>query len=243
MSTTKQITNVLIGIQARSTSERLPGKCFEMIGEKRLLDHVIDAAKMSAGYLNYHSNKSGIFVRVGLLIPEGDRISEEFQRKCPMYFGPEHDVLTRYKRAADKTGCDYVVRLTGDCPLIPPYLISKHIKIAIINNYDYVCNSDETVRTALDGIDCEVISKRLLDYMYEFARDAYDREHVTPLARKAPPSWARLGFVGGFFDQSEMKLSVDTQEDLERVRKQYASLTKRIADAEERYGKHSVHRV
>jgi spore coat polysaccharide biosynthesis protein SpsF (cytidylyltransferase family) len=63
------------------------------------------------------------------------------------------------------------------------------------------------------------------------------------MARREPPHWAKLGFVGGFFDQSGSKLSVDTHEDLARVRAEYDSLTQRISEAERRYGKQFVHRV
>lgn len=238
-----KFTTVLIGIQARSTSRRLPGKCFEMLGDKRLLDHVIDAAKGAANYTNRHTAKSGVLVKVSLLIPFGDPIETEFNRRCNIMHGPENDVLARYKSAADFHEADYVVRVTGDCPLIPPYIIAKHIKLAVMNEYDYVSNSDENSRTSLDGIDCEVMSKKFLNHMHEHAKDPSDREHVTSMGRREPPVWAKLGCVTGFFDQSNIKLSVDTKEDLERVRAEHESLKKRLSDAERRYGKSAVHRV
>lgn len=238
-----KMTSVLIGIQSRSTSTRLPGKCFEMIGQKRLLDHVIDAAKGAANYMNRYTAKSGVLVRVAILIPYGDKIETEFKKRAHIIQGPEDDVLKRYKMAADECEADYIVRVTGDCPLIPPYLISKHIKIAVMNEYDYVSNCDENSRTIIDGVDCEVISKRMLDHLDETATTKADREHVTTKARREPPNWAKRGFVGGFFDHSAIKLSVDTLEDLERVRAEYASLNHRISEAERRYGKQFVHRV
>jgi len=42
---------VVIGIQARSTSTRLPGKIFEMVGNKKALEHVIDKAKSAKDYI------------------------------------------------------------------------------------------------------------------------------------------------------------------------------------------------
>lgn len=238
-----EFTTILIGIQARSTSKRLPGKCFEMIGDRRLLDHVIDAAKSSAAYMNRHTNKNGVLVKVSLLIPFGDRIESEFKRSCHIVHGPEDDVLTRYKTAADVNEADFIVRVTGDCPLIPSFLISKIIKIGVMNKYDYVSNSDENSRTSLDGVDCEVMSKKLLDYLDENAKDPSDREHVTAMARREPPRWAKMGAVVGYFDQSGIKLSVDTKEDLERVRNEYESLSRRLNDAERRYGRGCIHRV
>lgn len=238
-----EMKTVLIGIQARSTSTRLPGKCFEMIGEKRLLDHVIDACKSAEDYMNRYTAKTGIAVRTALLIPFKDRIEAEFARKCRIVHGPEHDVLSRYKSASDMLEANYIVRVTGDCPLIPPFLISKHIKLAVANEYDYISNCDENLRTSLDGIDCEVISKKLLDYIDSKAKDPTDREHVTTMARREPPNWARMGTVISFFDHSSIKLSVDTELDLARVRREYNSIQSKIASGEKRYGRQSVHRV
>lgn len=238
-----QITNVLIGIQARSTSTRLPGKCFAMIGEKRLLDHVIDSAKSAAAYMNRYTDKSGVLVKVALLIPFEDSIGREFKRRCSIVHGPENDVLERYVKAAQEFESDYIVRVTGDCPMIPPYLISKHIKFAVINHYDFVCNCHAEMRTSLDGVDCEVMSKNMIEYLSDNAKPGQDREHVTLMAKREPPSWAKIGFVGGFFDQSGIKLSVDTQDDLDRVRREYESLNSRMSEAEKRYGKQFVHRI
>lgn len=237
-----EIDTVLIGIQARSTSKRFPGKCFELIGDKRLLDHVIDACKSASGYINRHTAKNATIVRVSLLIPFGDPIEGEFKSRCHIIHGPEDDVLARYKLAADSCDADYIVRITGDCPLIPPWIISKSIRNAIINKYDYVSNSDENCRTSIDGVDCEVMSKKFLDYMNENAKDPTDREHVTAMGRRTPPVWAKTGTSLDPFDFSDIKYSVDTREDLDVVRDQYRRMKNRIAIAERRYGKSSVHR-
>lgn len=238
----QKIKNVLIGIQARSTSERLPRKVFEKIGSKRLLDHVIDACQSAASYSNRFTNKKNFSVQVAVLCPDQDPIEQAFRGQCEVMTGPELDVLSRYYYAATKVGADYVCRITGDCPLIPPYVISKHISIAIVGGYDYVSNVDEACRLSLDGIDCEVLSMSMLEWLFEHARDPYDREHVTTLARKAPPEWAAKAFTASYFNNSGIKLSVDTKEDLERVRKEYDAVGKALIAAEKIYGRQCIHR-
>lgn len=238
----RRMTKGMIGIQARSTSTRLPGKCFAKIGDKMLLEHVYDACESAARYVNKFSSKTRNSVDVSLLVPMGDEIETIFKRKSIMP-GSEHDVLSRYVKAADLLDLDYVVRVTGDCPLIPPYLISKHITLAVECDYDYVSNAYGDYRTSLDGVDCEVISRRLLEHMDKNATEAFDREHVTTYAKRCPPSWAKMGCVIGFFDHSNIKLSVDTEEDLENVRREYESVNKHLTEAEKIFGKQSVHRM
>lgn len=226
---------VLIGIQSRSTSQRFPGKCFQLIGTKRLLDHVIDSCQKAAKYSNQFSYKKEYAIEVALLIPTDDVIKKAFS-SCKIIEGPEYDVLTRYKIAQKELNADYICRITGDCPLIPPYIISKHITLAIAAGYDYVSNVDEQCRLSLDGLDCEVLSKEMLDWLDKNGKTPADREHVTLLARKQPPHWAKLGFTAGFFDQSGIKLSVDTPEDLQNVRAEYDKVGRKLRLATAKYG-------
>ncbi len=238
----ENLTRILIGIQARSTSVRLPKKCFEPIGSKRLLDHVIQACQSAANYCNKYTYKNNYTVDVALLVPFEDPIVVAFGSKVEIYEGPELDVLERYAKVQSKLNPDYICRITGDCPLIPPYIISKHISLAVISKYDYVSNVDEECRLSLDGIDCEVISKKMMRWLAEEAKTPEEREHVTLKARKDPPSWAKRGHTSSFFDQSNIKLSVDTPEDLERVRKEYDRVYKKLQAAEEIYGRNYIHR-
>lgn len=236
------MTKVLIAIQARSGSTRLPRKAFELIGESRMLDHVIDSCKSAIGYLR--SRRSVISsIDVAVLTPHGDPIVEAFSGRCRIVEGSEHDVLQRYSWAAADLGPDFIVRITGDCPLIPDYLIAKHITTAVVNAYDYLSNVDEDSRTAIDGHDCEVISRKLLDWLDDEATLPADREHVTLMARREPPPWAKLGVVVHYHDQSAIKLSVDTPADLKAVREAYDARAKKLSYAQRKFGKNAVHRL
>lgn len=217
---------VLIGIQARSTSQRFPNKGFELIGSKTLTQHVVDACSDAAQFVS-KDTKLGVECAVALLTPEGDPLAAEFSNNMLVVEGPEQDVLKRYELAFIKYRPDYLVRITGDCPLIPPYIISTHIRKSVNGKLDYCSNVFEDWRTDLDGFDCEVISSRAFEYIAQNATAPSDREHVTTLIRKKPPVWARIGSVIGFVDLSGVKLSVDTPDDLERVRKQWASIERK----------------
>jgi spore coat polysaccharide biosynthesis protein SpsF (cytidylyltransferase family) len=230
---------VLIAIQARSGSTRLPRKAFELIAGRTMLDRVIDTCRYAANQIS----TSGYPCDVAVLTPVGDVIVREFASRVTVIEGPEQDVLGRYKIAADRMMPDYVVRITGDCPLIPGSLISYMTTTAIGKGYDYYSNSDERFRTSIDGADCEVISRRALDHAAEAATTPYDREHVTPFIRREMPPWARKGLAFNNFDMSDVKLSVDTTEDLERVRRAYEQSFVKYQEAVKVYGRGAIHRL
>lgn len=235
---------VTIGIQARSTSTRLPGKIFEKIGDREILEHVLDACDQSCIYLNRFSVKSQIRIGLFLLIPQNDaEIIKRYRSKVPIIEGDEYNVLDRFKRLHQQEKSDYYVRVTSDCPFIPPFLISKHVNVAIQGKYDYVSNVDLDTRTSIDGHDVEVISRTALEWLLENAKTAEDLEHVTLAIRKYNPSHLKTAHIIGHVDLSGTKLSVDTQEDLEGAREAYNAIQRKIHTAVVKSGPRSIHRV
>lgn len=230
---------VLIAIQARSSSARLPRKAFALIGGRTLMERVLVPCNSSAKYLRRHGHD----VHVAILCPEGDEIARESWPDTSVLQGDARDVLGRYAKAVMEYRPELVVRITGDCPMHEATVIGKHVSLAVANGYDYLSNVDPRFRTALDGVDTEVISSRLLLDTHERARDPLDREHVTTLIRREPPPWAKIGVVCGFFDLSDIKLSVDTEEDLERVRRAHESAREKFQAAINTFGLRCVHRI
>lgn len=220
-----EYTCVSIIIQARSTSKRFPGKIFEKIGTKQVLQHVLDACQNSSNYINAYTNRHGIVCSVSLAVPYSDALIPHYSR-YNIIQGPEDDVLKRYAMAADKLGSRFIVRITSDCPFVPPYVISKMISLAVQDNVDFLTNADPRFRTSPDGHDVEVLSSRLLTWLDENASTQQDREHVTSYLHAKLPAWAKKGDVIGFNDyhKPENKVSIDTPEDLERLREQYTRL-------------------
>ena len=204
-----------------------------------MLQHVMEACFNAAVYLNNWTSRK-MFVDVAVLVPLGDPIVDRIAKEVAVIEGSENDVLSRYMKLSNS---DYVCRITADCPLIPPFIISKIITLAVMNRYDYVSNVDERFRTTVDGWDCEVISQRALAYLNEYALLKEDREHVTTFLRRSPPPWLIQGASVNFLDLSDYpKLSVDTEEDLERVRLEYKKIETARSLAEKACGRKAVHR-
>lgn len=228
------MVQVLIGVQARSGSKRLPGKSLKIIDDAVMIDHVLASVKKTCGHLNRGRSMTGITAHCALLVPYDDPIKQELNGEIDIIEGSEDDVLSRYKIAMDQFYPDYLVRITGDCPLIVPTIIGKHVTAALSEKLDYCSNAFEDMRTFVDGFDVEVISKRAMQWLFENATDAKDKEHVTTLLRRSAPSWAKFGAVLGFVDVSDIKLSVDTLDDLEEVIKRKKSLDTKHRLARER---------
>lgn len=120
--------------------------------------------------------------------------------------GYEDDVLSRYYYASVLFGADVIVRITSDCPFIDHRIIDMAINYYFdshLGDYSgYVCFAP------IDGLDVEVFSFYRLTEAFYNAKDSYDREHVTPYIRRIT------------------KLSIDTQEDLEKARKWWTGKTR-----------------
>lgn len=237
----EKFTKFTIGVQARSTSTRLPGKIDRIISGQTVLRHVLDSCFNSAIYLNNWSFSKKLKVNVVICAPAGDPLIEHYRREADIIEGPEGDVLTRYVMTLNKCESDYIVRITSDCPLIPPAIISKHITTAFMNNYDYVSNVDAICRTAPDGYDCEVISKQLLMETHKCATEKSDREHVTTWIRRERPSWAKMGLVVNELDRSHEKISLDNEEDEEKIKEEFKKKEEKRLLAENLYGKRNIH--
>lgn len=94
--------------------------------------------------------------------------------------GPEHDVLTRYRMAAEAFSADVIMRITADCPLLSPELCGQVLKALNKANADYASNIEP--RTFPKGFDCEVFTMETLQKADAASKE---REHVTTWMRES----------------------------------------------------------
>jgi spore coat polysaccharide biosynthesis protein SpsF len=128
---------------------------------------------------------------------------------------PEN-VLGRYLRAANWSGAQIVTRITGDCPLIDPQIVDICCSAYIEKRVDIV--STVLRRTLPRGLDVEVTYKNVLKRIFHLTDDPRYREHVTLFAYENP-SLFRFEPIYDNEDNSRFNVSVDTEKDLDRVRK------------------------
>jgi len=204
------MTKVLIGIQARSNSVRFPGKCsLPFYDNVTITGQVLNQALRAKPWLRNIAD-----ISVAVLIPEGDPIRKHFERYA--FEGDEHDVLSRYAKANKHHQADFIVRLTGDCCWMTSHIIAKCLRAAISTNSDYVSNV--LVRSFMEGMDCEVLSASLLEYLDARLTSDIDREHVTlgfvnMVKQHNVPKQFRVHTIMSEYDLSHLKTSIDTQEE------------------------------
>jgi spore coat polysaccharide biosynthesis protein SpsF len=201
-------------IQARMGSKRLPGKVLKDLGGDTVLGRVVSRVRQC--------RLVNDLVVATSTDPTDDVILNECRRLGIRAFrGSEYDVLDRYYRAAREAQADVVVRITSDCPLIDPGVSDKTIQAFVDVRPDYASNVLE--RTYPRGLDTEVVTLAALECAWRDAREAYQREHVTPFLYEHPEHF-RLLSVKGDHDYSQHRWTLDTQEDLEFLRAVYARI-------------------
>jgi len=195
-------------IQARMGSIRLPGKVLEDIDGKPIIQHVIDRVYQAS-----------VADHVIVAVPGGNEdkpLIDYLKRNCithSIYYGDKNNLIDRIYQAATAVSYPvpkYVIRITADCPLLDPHLIRKLVQYTMYTKLDY-CSVDTTMNFP-DGTDVEMFKYSLLVKATKDICSEYEKEHVGPYMK-------RVGKVGFLPSNTPVKLSVDTMEDLKRVRK------------------------
>jgi spore coat polysaccharide biosynthesis protein SpsF len=139
-----------------------------------------------------------------------------------VFRGSEEDVLDRfYMTAKEFAPGGILVRLTGDCPLHDPEIISKTVEAFRKNNCDYAANINPP--TFPDGLDTEVLGFETLERAWHEASLKSEREHVTLHIRNHPEKFKIHNFTNEK-DLSAIRWTLDQKEDLEFVRNVYSRL-------------------
>lgn len=191
-------------IQARMGAARLFGKIMMLIAGKPMLSYVFKRTKLA-------KNIDEVIVTTTSNLR--DNIVETFcqENGIPYFRGSELDVLDRFYQAAKQNEATIVIRITADCPLIDPDVISKALDLFQSGKYDYVSNT--LISTYPDGLDVEVFSMKALQDAWQNAKNPVEREHVTPYIKNQPKF--SKGHLKHSEDLSHFRWTVDEQVDLD----------------------------
>ena len=194
---------VLAVLQARMSSTRLPGKVLLRTCGKSLLQHQIERVMRCRSIDR-------------LVVATSTDVSDDpIEALChslgvATYRGSLDDVLDRFIQAARPSKPEWLVRLTGDCPLSDPVIVDRVVREAIQGAYDYV--SSALHPSFPDGLDAECLRFAVLEQAWREAVLPSEREHVTAFVYGRPERF-RLGEIRNGIDLSALRWTVDEPRD------------------------------
>lgn len=210
---------IVVIIQARTGSSRLPDKVLMPLAGAPLLQRLVERVRAAS---------SEFTLLVATTTEARDnQISDlcgAINVRC--FRGDSFDLLDRHYQAAIGERADAVVKIPSDCPLIDPGVIDSVLGFYREHSAhcDYVSNLHPP--THPDGNDVEVISMSALEAAWIEATKPFEREHTTPFIWERPERF-RIGNVLWETDLNysmSHRWTIDYPEDYEFVSSVYEEL-------------------
>ena len=200
-------------VQARMSSSRLPNKVLLPLAGIPVLEHI---------WNRLNSCKGLDEIIVATSIDKTDNILSKWckEKKIKCFRGSLNDVLDRYYKASNKYKADAVLRITGDCPLVDPIIISELIENYRKGKFDSYSLSGEFP----DGLDCQIFSFKALKISWQQARLPSEREHVGTYIEINHPESFKIGKLEKFQGLSHHRWTLDQKEDYQFLKKVFEAL-------------------
>ena len=206
-------------IQARMGSTRLPGKVMKVLRGRTVLGHVITRVR-ACPLLD------AVIVATTMASQDDVIVAESTRWGAGIFRGSETDVLSRYYGAAREAGADLVVRVTSDCPLLDPLVLTEMLQQfrraqAAGKPLDYLSNTLE--RTFPRGLDAEIFTFAALAQAMRETAQPYEREHVTPYIYQHPDIFTLESYCQPE-NLSHHRWTLDTEDDWRLIQVVYKAL-------------------
>jgi spore coat polysaccharide biosynthesis protein SpsF (cytidylyltransferase family) len=204
--------NIII-LAARVNSSRFPRKCFADIWGKPMIQRIIDRLKLCQtidkiiiATCNEEDNKT-----LGLLAVKNG---------IPIDYGEEGELIEQYLRIAQLYQADKVVRITGDCPLIDPWVVDSTVER--FTNCDISTN--HCPPTFPKGLASEVFNIKTLKRLDKEAANPEYRKNLTLHIYKNQEDYniKNVTATNGENWYDKYNFCVDYYHDLEYVKKIYS---------------------
>lgn len=191
-------------LQARMTSSRLPGKVMLEINNKPMIywqaQRILQVKEIDK-------------VVIATSLDESDDSLEEYLTSVGLevFRGSLVDVHSRFLSIINSNpNSRTFLRLTGDCPLVMPLLVSEMLSEFEQGGFDYYSNILQP--TYPDGLDVEIFSRDSFLIMSRYELSSLDKEHVT-LRYRDSESRFNIANKSNSNDLSNLRWTVDYEED------------------------------
>jgi spore coat polysaccharide biosynthesis protein SpsF (cytidylyltransferase family) len=191
-------------LQARLGSRRLPGKVLADLAGRSVLGHCI-----------WRLQASGIPVIVATTTRSEDHaVVREAERYGAFSFrGAVDDVLGRYLAAADAFEVTEIIRATADNPAVDLDAPARVLAQIRRTGVDHIVECGLPYGAAVEAVTTAALARAAAE-----TQDPYDREHVTPFVRRTTGFTMLSAMAPGHLRRPELRLTVDTPEDLRHMR-------------------------
>tara|TARA_B110000259_G_C13930098_1_gene368557 strand:+ start:96 stop:773 length:678 start_codon:yes stop_codon:yes gene_type:complete len=201
--------NIVIIVEARSNSKRLPKKHFFIAINKMMIDHLIERLKPSITQIIIATttNKSDDKFEI---------VAKKNNINC--FRGSENNVLLRVIKAASCFKANIICRVTGDSPLIDHKIVTKSINYFVKNksNLDFL----ETDNNLPIGTGCSVFKVKSLIKSYNLNKSQKNLEHVTWFLKNNPKIFnLKILKFPSYKNYNKFSYTLDTKKDLKKIRK------------------------
>ncbi len=197
-------------LQARTGSQRLPGKVLEPVGGRPLVAQCI--RRLGA------SGVAQVILATTTLSDDDALAAAGAASGVPVFRGSPNDVLDRFARCAATFNLDVVIRATADNPAVDIEAPGRLLDALARRGVDYVREDDLPYGAGVEGI-----TRLALDQTAFMARDAFDREHVTTFVRRRGDLFTQATLtVPTVLARPDVRLTVDTPDELRQMRELYS---------------------
>lgn len=202
-------------IQARMGSTRFPGKVLRSLAGQPILWHITYRLKKS-------DSIGDIIVATSKKDDDDDIVEFCRENNINVVRGPEENVLERYRLAVDRLDPEFIVRVTGDAPLVDPDSIDRMISELVTTGKDR-CVFEQGVPSIHEGF--SVLTRAAFELLVENASDdPIAQEHVTGYFSSNPEMVSVTTVSVPEHEQFEARVSVDTPADLKFLERIYKEL-------------------
>lgn len=192
-----------IVIQARMGSNRLPGKVLLPVGNRNILEHILERISIL---------KNEIVTVIATSKVQNSNPIEEFcdEHSVECFRGSETNVLERYYKVAVKYNFSNIVRLTGDNPFYDVEELDALIDEHIDKRNDYT----DSYSVLPIGVGAEIFSFHALKKVYEKSSLPHHFEHVDEYLLENKSDF-KTSVLQPKVDKCfpDVRLTVDTKED------------------------------
>jgi spore coat polysaccharide biosynthesis protein SpsF len=198
-----------IVLQARLGSRRLPRKALALVRGRTILEHCL---------IRLVAADVGPVVLATTDRPEDDDLVERAERSgAGVFRGSAVDVLDRVAQCASAHAFDVVIRATADNPGVDVQAPGRMLARLRASGADYACEHSLPYGAAVEAITRDALLRTA-----RLAIDPYDREHVTTFVKRRSDLFRVItAEAPAHIARPDVRLTVDTPEDLERIRAVY----------------------